>query len=40
MQVERIDFVNVATRDAERARAWYRSKYDAGRGSLYTCDLI
>jgi catechol 2,3-dioxygenase-like lactoylglutathione lyase family enzyme len=24
MQVERVDFVNVATRDAERARAWYR----------------
>jgi catechol 2,3-dioxygenase-like lactoylglutathione lyase family enzyme len=24
MQIERVDFVNVATRDAERARAWYR----------------
>jgi catechol 2,3-dioxygenase-like lactoylglutathione lyase family enzyme len=24
MQVERVDFVNIATRDAERARAWYR----------------
>jgi catechol 2,3-dioxygenase-like lactoylglutathione lyase family enzyme len=24
MQVERVDFINIATRDAERARAWYR----------------
>jgi catechol 2,3-dioxygenase-like lactoylglutathione lyase family enzyme len=24
MQVERVDFINVPTRDAERARAWYR----------------
>ena len=24
MNVERVDFVNVATRDAERSRAWYR----------------
>jgi catechol 2,3-dioxygenase-like lactoylglutathione lyase family enzyme len=24
MQVERVDFLNVQTRDAERARAWYR----------------
>ena len=24
MQVERVDFVNIATRDTERARAWYR----------------
>ena len=24
MQVERVDFVNIPTRDAERCRAWYR----------------
>ena len=24
MQVERVDFVNIPTRDAERSRAWYR----------------
>ena len=24
MQVERVDFINIATRDAERTRAWYR----------------
>jgi catechol 2,3-dioxygenase-like lactoylglutathione lyase family enzyme len=24
MQVERVDFINVPTRDAERCRAWYR----------------
>jgi catechol 2,3-dioxygenase-like lactoylglutathione lyase family enzyme len=24
MQVERVDFIYIATRDAERARAWYR----------------
>ena len=24
MNVERVDFINVATRDAERSRAWYR----------------
>jgi catechol 2,3-dioxygenase-like lactoylglutathione lyase family enzyme len=24
MNVERVDFVNIATRDADRARAWYR----------------
>jgi catechol 2,3-dioxygenase-like lactoylglutathione lyase family enzyme len=24
MQVERVDFINIATRDADRARAWYR----------------
>jgi catechol 2,3-dioxygenase-like lactoylglutathione lyase family enzyme len=24
MRVERVDFVNIATRDAERSRAWYR----------------
>ena len=24
MQVERVDFINIPTRDAERARAWYR----------------
>jgi catechol 2,3-dioxygenase-like lactoylglutathione lyase family enzyme len=24
MQVERVDFINVPTRDAERARGWYR----------------
>jgi catechol 2,3-dioxygenase-like lactoylglutathione lyase family enzyme len=24
MDVERVDFINIATRDAERARAWYR----------------
>ncbi len=24
MNVERVDFINIATRDAERARAWYR----------------
>jgi catechol 2,3-dioxygenase-like lactoylglutathione lyase family enzyme len=24
MQVERVDFINIATRDAGRSRAWYR----------------
>jgi catechol 2,3-dioxygenase-like lactoylglutathione lyase family enzyme len=24
MNVERVDFINIATRDAEQARAWYR----------------
>jgi catechol 2,3-dioxygenase-like lactoylglutathione lyase family enzyme len=24
MKVERVDFINVATRDAERSRTWYR----------------
>jgi catechol 2,3-dioxygenase-like lactoylglutathione lyase family enzyme len=24
MQIERVDFFNIATRDAERSRAWYR----------------
>jgi catechol 2,3-dioxygenase-like lactoylglutathione lyase family enzyme len=24
MQIERVDFVNIATRDADRSRAWYR----------------
>ena len=24
MQVERVDFFNIATRDAQRTRAWYR----------------
>ncbi len=24
MNVERVDFINIATRDVERARAWYR----------------
>jgi len=24
MTVERVDFINIATRDAERSRAWYR----------------
>jgi catechol 2,3-dioxygenase-like lactoylglutathione lyase family enzyme len=24
MQVERVDFFNIATRDAEKTRAWYR----------------
>jgi catechol 2,3-dioxygenase-like lactoylglutathione lyase family enzyme len=24
MNVERVDFINIATRDAERSRAWYR----------------
>ena len=24
MQVERVDFINIATQDAERSRAWYR----------------
>jgi catechol 2,3-dioxygenase-like lactoylglutathione lyase family enzyme len=27
MQVERVDFVNVVTRDAERSRAWYRETF-------------
>jgi catechol 2,3-dioxygenase-like lactoylglutathione lyase family enzyme len=27
MQVERVDFVNIATRDAERSRAWYRDTF-------------
>jgi catechol 2,3-dioxygenase-like lactoylglutathione lyase family enzyme len=27
MNVERVDFVNIATRDAERARAWYRDVF-------------
>jgi catechol 2,3-dioxygenase-like lactoylglutathione lyase family enzyme len=24
MQIERVDFINIATRDAERSRGWYR----------------
>jgi catechol 2,3-dioxygenase-like lactoylglutathione lyase family enzyme len=28
MQVERVDFINIATRDAERSRAWYRDVLD------------
>ena len=27
MQVERFDFVNIVTRDAERSRAWYRETF-------------
>jgi catechol 2,3-dioxygenase-like lactoylglutathione lyase family enzyme len=27
MQVERVDFVNIVTRDAERSRAWYRETF-------------
>ena len=27
MQVERVDFVNIATLDAERSRAWYRDTF-------------
>ncbi len=27
MQVERVDFINIATRDAERSRAWYRDTF-------------
>jgi catechol 2,3-dioxygenase-like lactoylglutathione lyase family enzyme len=27
MNVERVDFVNIATRDAERSRAWYRDSF-------------
>jgi catechol 2,3-dioxygenase-like lactoylglutathione lyase family enzyme len=27
MNVERVDFVNIATRDAKRARAWYRDVF-------------
>jgi len=27
MQVERVDFVNIATRDADRSRAWYRDTF-------------
>ena len=27
MRVERVDFVNIATRDAERARGWYREVF-------------
>ena len=32
-QVERVDFINIATRDAERAQAWYqrRSRPASGR---------
>jgi catechol 2,3-dioxygenase-like lactoylglutathione lyase family enzyme len=26
-EVERVDFVNIATRDAERSRAWYRDTF-------------
>ena len=27
MQIERVDFVNIATRDAERSRGWYRDAF-------------
>jgi len=27
LEVERVDFVNIATRDAERSRAWYRDTF-------------
>jgi catechol 2,3-dioxygenase-like lactoylglutathione lyase family enzyme len=27
MQVERVDFINIATRDAERSRGWYRDTF-------------
>jgi catechol 2,3-dioxygenase-like lactoylglutathione lyase family enzyme len=27
MQVERVDFINIPTRDAERSRAWYRDVF-------------
>jgi catechol 2,3-dioxygenase-like lactoylglutathione lyase family enzyme len=27
MQVERVDFINIATRDPERSRAWYRDMF-------------
>jgi catechol 2,3-dioxygenase-like lactoylglutathione lyase family enzyme len=27
MEVERVDFFNIATRDAERSRAWYRDTF-------------
>ena len=27
MQVERVDFVNIVTRNAERSRAWYRETF-------------
>jgi catechol 2,3-dioxygenase-like lactoylglutathione lyase family enzyme len=27
VQVERVDFVNIATRDAKRSRAWYRDVF-------------
>ncbi len=27
LEVERVDFVNIATRDAERSRAWYRDAF-------------
>jgi catechol 2,3-dioxygenase-like lactoylglutathione lyase family enzyme len=27
MQVERVDFVNIVTRDAERSRTWYRETF-------------
>jgi hypothetical protein len=28
MQVERVDFFNIATRDADASRAWYRDMLD------------
>jgi catechol 2,3-dioxygenase-like lactoylglutathione lyase family enzyme len=28
MQIERVDFINIATRDPERSRAWYREMLD------------
>jgi catechol 2,3-dioxygenase-like lactoylglutathione lyase family enzyme len=27
MDIERVDFINIATRDAERSRAWYRDTF-------------
>jgi catechol 2,3-dioxygenase-like lactoylglutathione lyase family enzyme len=30
MNVERVDFINIATRDAERSRAWYRDVLGLG----------
>ena len=27
MNIERVDFINIATRDAERSRAWYRDAF-------------
>jgi catechol 2,3-dioxygenase-like lactoylglutathione lyase family enzyme len=27
MQIERVDFINIATRDAERSRAWYSDTF-------------
>jgi catechol 2,3-dioxygenase-like lactoylglutathione lyase family enzyme len=28
MKIERVDFINIATRDAERSRAWYRDTFE------------